>query len=113
MQSFKFFSCFVELNLSGLSLSHFLLKFISLASDFDGKFLNLKSELLDLGLISTSEFLQGQVILFLLARGKSPLLQLLLIPIHLQFELVHALVCFEDHVLNIVQSILLVSNPLL
>ena len=113
MQTFKFFSCFVELNLSGLCLSHFLLKFISLASNLNGKFLNLKSKLLDLSLISTSELLQSQVIFFLLARGKSPLLQLLLIPVHLQFELVHALVCFEDHVLNIVQSVLLVSNPLL
>ena len=112
MQTFKFFSCFVELNLSGLCLSHFLLKFISLASNLNGKFLNLKSKLLDLSLISTSELFQSQVIFFLLARGKSPLLQLLLIPVHLQFELVHALVCFEDHVLNVVQSILLVSNPL-
>ena len=112
-QTFKFFGCLVELNLSGLCLSHFLLKFISFASNLNGKFLNLKGKLLDFGFISTSEFLQGQVIFFLLARGKSPLLQLLLIPVHLQFELVHALVSFKDHVLNIVQSILLVSNPLL
>ena len=112
MQSFKFFCCFIELNLSGLCLSHLLLKLISLSSNLYGKFLNLKCKLLDFGFISTSKLLKSQVIFFLLARGKSPLLKLLLIPVHLQFKLVHALVCFEDHVLNIVQSILLVSNPL-
>ena len=35
MQSFKFFSCFVELNLGGLCLSHLLLKLISLTSNLD------------------------------------------------------------------------------
>ena len=102
MQSFKFFGCFVELNLCGLCLSHLLLKLISLAGNLNSKFLDLKGKLLDFGFISTSELLQGQVIFFLLARGKSPLLQLLLIPVHLQFELVHALICLKDHVLDIV-----------
>mgnify|MGYP000229121772 CR=1 FL=1 len=90
-----------------------MLELLSFASDFDGKFLDLKSELLDFGLISSSELFKSQVVLFFLAGGKSPLLKFLLIPIHLKLELVHALISLEDHILNVVQAILLVSNPLL
>jgi len=99
--------------LRGLCLSDFLLELSCFAGDLNRKLLNLKSELLDLGLISTAELLEGEVVLLLLAGGKSPLLQLLLIPIHLELELVHTLVGLEDHVLDVVESILLVSNPLL
>ncbi len=113
MQTFEFFSSLVQFDLSGLSLCDFLLELLCFASDFDGKFLDLKSKLLDFSLISTSELFESQVVLFFLAGGESPLLKFLLIPIHLELELVHTLVCLEDHILNVVQTILLVSNPLL
>ena len=113
MESFEFFSGLVKLNLGGLRLRYLLLELISLASDLDSQFLDLKGQLLDLGLISSSELLQGQVVLFLLAGGKSPLLQLLLVPVHLELELVHSLIGLENHVLNVVQTVLLVGNPLL
>ena len=113
MQPFEFLGSLVQLNLRGLRLSDFLFELSSFAGDLNGKLLNLKSQLLDLGLISTAELLKGEVVLLLLAGGKSPLLQLLLIPVHLELELVHALVSLEDHVLDVVKSVLLVSNPLL
>jgi hypothetical protein len=48
-----------------------------------------------------------------LSGSESPLLKFLLVPIHFKFELVHALIRFEDHVLDVVEAVLLVSNPLL
>lgn len=113
VQPFEFFGRLVELDLSGLGLSHFLLELLGLAGDLDGQFLDLKGQLLDLSLISSSELLQGQVVLLFLAGGERPLLQLLLIPVHLKLELVHSLVRLEYHVLNIVETVLLVSDPLL
>jgi len=102
MQSFEFFCCFVELNLSGLSFGNFPLKFISLSGDFYGEFFNLKGKLFNLGFICSSVFLKSKVILLLLSGRECPLLQLFLIPVHFKFELVHFLVGLEDHVLNIV-----------
>ena len=113
MQPFEFLCSLVELNLGGLRLSDLLLEFVGLTSHLNGKFFDLKGQLLDLGLISSSELFKSQVVLLLLARGKSPLLKLFLVPIHLQLELVHALVRLEDHVLNVVETVLLVSDPLL
>jgi len=43
----------------------------------------LKGEFLDFGLIGSSELLEGKVVFLLLAGGKCPLLQLLLVPVHL------------------------------
>ena len=74
MQPFEFFRCLVQFNLRGLSLRDLLFEFSGFAGDFDGELLNLKRELLDLGLISSAELLKGQVIFLLLAGGKSPLL---------------------------------------
>ena len=54
VESFELFGSFVELDLSSLCLSNFLLKLSSLASNFDGELLDLEGELLDLGLISSS-----------------------------------------------------------
>ena len=113
VQSFEFLCGLVELNLGSLSLSDFLLELVSFLSNLDGKFLNLEGKLLDLGFISSSVLLQSEVIFFLLSGGKSPLLQLLLIPVHLELELIHALVGLEDHVLDIVESVLLVGDSLL
>jgi hypothetical protein len=48
-----------------------------------------------------------------LSRCQRPLLQLLLVPVHLQLELVHVFIRFEDRVLDVVQSVLLVRYPLL
>ena len=39
--------------------------------------------------------------------------QLFLVPVHFKFELVHALVCFEDHILNVIETVLLISYALL
>ena len=58
--------------------------------------------LLDLGLVGAGVLLQGEVVLFLLARGDGPLLHLLLVPVHLQLEGVHPLVAAEDAVLSYV-----------
>ena len=113
VQSFEFFCGFVQLNLGSLCLSDFLLEFVCFLGNLNGKFLNLEGKLLDLGLIGSSVLLQGEVVFFLLSGGKSPLLQLLLIPVHFELELVHALVGLEDHVLDIVETVLLVGDTLL
>ena len=39
--------------------------------------------------------------------------QLLLVPVHFKFELVHALVGLKDHILNVVEAVLLISDALL
>lgn len=113
MDAFEFFGGLIELNLGSLSLSHFLLELLGFTSHFNRKFLDLQRELLDFSLVSTAELLKREVVLFFLAGGESPLLQLLLVPVHLQFELVHALVRLKDHVLNVVETILLVGDSLL
>ena len=83
MQTFEFLRGLVQLNLSGLSFGHFLLQLLCFAGDLNCKFFNLEGEFLDFGLISSSELLEGKVVFLLLAGGKCPLLQLLLVPVHL------------------------------
>jgi len=41
------------------------------------------------------------------------LFEFFLVPVHFKFELVHALVGLENHVLDVVQTVLLVSDALL
>jgi hypothetical protein len=113
MESLELFGGLVELNLGSLSLSNLLFELFGLARHLNGQLLNVEGELLDLGLISTPVLLEGQVVLLLLSCGEGPLLELLLIPVHLQFELVHLLVGLENHVLDVVQAVLLVGHSLL
>ena len=110
VESAEFFSGFVELDLGRLGLGDFVFELLGLASDLNRELLDLEGQLFDLGLIRASVLFHGQVVLFFLTGGERPLLKLLLVPIHLQFELVHALVRLKDHVLNIVQAILLVGD---
>jgi len=113
MQTFEFLGGFVELDLRGLRLSDLLFELLAFVADFDGELLDLQRELLDFGLVSAAVLLEGEVVLFLLTGGEGPLLQLLLVPVHLEFELVHAFVGLEDHVLDVVEAVLLVGNALL
>ena len=113
MHAFELLSGLIELDLCGLSLSDLLLEFLGLAGDLDGKFLNIEGEFLDLGLVSTSVLLECEVILLLLSSSECPLFELLLIPVHLKLELIHLLVGLEDHVLDVVEAVLLVGDPLL
>ena len=113
METLELLSSLIQLNLSGLSLSDLLLQLISLTSNLDGELLDLKGQLLDLCLVSSSILLEGQVIFFLLSSSEGPLLEFFLVPVHFQFELVHALVGLEDHVLDVVEPILLISDSLL
>jgi hypothetical protein len=112
MKSFKFFGGFIKLNLGGLGFSDFLLKFAALTSDLDGKFFDLKSELLNFRFVGASVLFQSEIVLFLLASSEGPLFKFLLVPVHFKFELVHPFVGFEDHVLDVVETILLVGNAL-
>ena len=113
VQPFEFFGGLVQLDLRSLRLSHFLLQLGCLLGHLHGQLLNLEGQFFDFGLICTSVLLQRQVVFLLLASGQSPLLQLFLIPVHFELELVHAFIRLEDHVLNVVQSVLLVCNALL
>jgi hypothetical protein len=113
MEPFEFLCSLVKLDLRSLGLSDLLLKLLRLFGDFDSKFLNIEVQFLDFGLISTSVLLKCEIILLLLSGGKGPLFKLLLVPVHLKFELIHLLVCFEDHILDVVQAVLLVCHPLL
>jgi hypothetical protein len=113
VQSLELFGGLVELDLGSLGLSDLLLEFLRLPRDLDGQLLDVQGQLLDLRLISAAILLKSQVVLLLLPGGESPLLKLLLIPVHLKLELVHLLVRLEDHVLDVVQAVLLVSHALL
>ena len=90
-----------------------MLEFLRLPGHFDCELFDVKSQLFDLGLVSTTILLKGEVILLLLSGSEGPLFELLLVPVHLELELVHLLICLEDHVLDVVQSVLLVSHALL
>jgi hypothetical protein len=112
MKALELFSGLVKLDLCGLSLCDLLLKLLGLSGHLNGQLFNVKGEFLDLGLISAAILLKSEVVLLLLSSGKSPLLELLLVPVHLKLELVHLLIGLEDHVLDVVQAILLVSHTL-
>ena len=73
-----------------------MLQFLGLSCHFDGQFLNLERQLFDFSLISPSVFLKSQVILFLLSGSKSPLLEFLLVPVHLELVLVHFFIRLEN-----------------
>ena len=102
MQAFEFFSSLVQLDLGGLGLCNFLFELFTLAANLNGELFDLKCEFLDLGFVGASVLLEGEVVFLFLPGCKRPLLQFLLIPVHLQLKLVHTLVGFEDHVLNVV-----------
>lgn len=83
VQTSELLSGLVQLNLGGLGLGDLLLELLGLAGDLDGELLDVECELLDLGLVRAPVLLKSQVVLLLLPCSQSPLLQLLLIPVHL------------------------------
>lgn len=113
MKSFKLFSSLIKLDLGCLSFCNFLFELICFTRDFNCELLNLKCELFYFGFISPSIFFQSQVIFLFLSCSKCPLFKLFLVPIHFKFKLIHALISFENHVLNVVETILLVGYSLL
>jgi hypothetical protein len=113
VQSFELLCRLVQFDLSGLGFSNFLLQLFALVSHFDGQLLNLEGQFFDFSFVSSAVFLKSQVVFFLLSGSQSPLLEFFLVPIHFQFELIHPFVCLEDHVLDVVQTVLLVSDALL
>lgn len=102
----------IKLNLRGLSLGDFLFKLSCLLGCIHRQLFNSERQLLDLRLISTSVLFEGKVVFFLLSCGQGPLFELFLVPVHFKFELVHALVRLENHVLNVVQAVLLIGDTL-
>ena len=50
---------------------------------------------------------------YFLSGSQGPLLQLFLVPVHLQFEFIQFLISFENQILLIVQSLLLLNRKLL
>jgi hypothetical protein len=80
--------------------------------NLNSKFLYIECEFLDLSLICSSVLLKSQVIFFFLSGSQSPLLKLFLVPVHLQLELIHPFIGFKDHILDVIQSVLLVCDSL-
>lgn len=113
VESLEFLGGLVQFDLSGLGLGDFLFELLGLFGDFDGELLDVEGEFLDFGFVCPSVLFESQVIFFFLSCGQCPLFQFFLVPIHNELELVHFFISFEDHILDIVQSILLVSNSLL
>jgi len=113
VKAFEFLSSFIKFNLGCLSFSYFLLKLFAFMANFNCELFYLQSQLFNFSFISSSVFFKSQIVFFFLASCKCPLLQLLLVPIHLKFELVHALICLEDHILDVIKSILLICDSLL
>jgi hypothetical protein len=113
MKSLELFCSFIKFDLRCLCLSYFFFKFLSFLCNFNSKFLNIQGQFFNLSFISSSIFFHSQVIFFFLSCSKCPLFKFFLIPIHFKLKLIHLLIGFEDHILNIVESILLISNSLL
>jgi hypothetical protein len=108
----ELFSRFVQFDLGSLGLCDFLLELFAFVADFDSQFFDLERKFFDFSLVSTSVFFESQIVLFFLSRSKCPLFQFFLVPVHFKFELVHALISLENHVLDVVQTVLLVSDAL-
>jgi len=113
MKTFELFSGLIKFDLGGLSFRYFLLELLAFVSHFDCEFLDLKSQLLNLGLVSATILFKSQVVFLFLAGSERPLFKLLLVPVHFKFKLVHTLISFEDHILNVVEAVLLVCDALL
>lgn len=113
VQPLELLGSLVKFDLSGLRLCNLLLKLGCFLGNLNRQFFDLKGEFFDFGFVRSSILLQCQVVFFLLAGGQGPLLELLLVPVHFELELVHAFVRLEDHVLNVVQAVLLICDPLL
>mmetsp|Transcript_71485 Transcript_71485/g.149444 ORF Transcript_71485/g.149444 Transcript_71485/m.149444 type:complete len:346 (-) Transcript_71485:223-1260(-) len=104
---------FVHLDLLGLRLRHEVRQFFLLGRVFDCQFFRGEGEFSHFRVVRSLVLFEGQFVFFLLLGCDSPLFQLLLIPIHLQFELVELLVATQklvgvavDLVLGIVQDLL-------
>ena len=113
MKPFELFCCLIQFYLCCLSFSNLFLKFCCLSSNLNCKFFYIESQFLYFSLICSSILFQCQIILLFLSSCKCPLFQFFLIPVHFKLILIHFLICFEDHILNVIQSILLISYPLL
>ena len=113
MKPFELFSGLIQLNLSGLSFGNLQLKLLGLLRNFDSKLLNLQSKLFDLRFICSPILFECEVVFLLLPCRQSPLFELFLVPVHFKLELVHLLVRLEDHVLDVVEAVLLVCDALL
>ena len=59
MEAFELFSGLIEFDLSGLSFRYFLFELFALVSHFNCEFLDLKSQLLDLSLVSSTVLFKG------------------------------------------------------
>jgi hypothetical protein len=102
METFKLFSGLIKFDLSGLSFRYFLFELLAFVSHFDRKFFDLKSQLFNLGFVSTAILFKSQVVFLFLAGSERPLFEFFLVPVHFKFKLVHTLISFEYHVLDVV-----------
>mmetsp|Transcript_16797 Transcript_16797/g.41617 ORF Transcript_16797/g.41617 Transcript_16797/m.41617 type:complete len:225 (+) Transcript_16797:1278-1952(+) len=96
----------VELDLLRLRVGDLLLELGPLGLHRRDHLLQLQVELLHLGLVRLRVLEQRQVVLLLLPCRERPLLELLLVPVHLQLELLHLLVALEHVVLYAVDLVL-------
>lgn len=110
---FVCFRGFIKFNLLSLGVSYFVFQVSTDFSDVDGDLLNITNQLGDLLIVKSAVLFESKVILLLLTSCQGPLFEFFLVPIHLKFELVHALVRLEDHILYVVEPVLLVSDALL
>lgn len=85
MLPLELLSCLIEFDLGGLGLSDLFFEIGLFPANLDRQLFDLEVEILDLGIILLPVFLEGDVVLLLLLAGNSPLLQLLLVPVQLQF----------------------------
>jgi hypothetical protein len=81
----KLLSCLIEFDLGGLGLSDLFFEIGLFPANLDRQLFDLEVEIFDLGIILLPVFLEGDVVLLLLLASNRPLLQLLLVPVQLQF----------------------------
>mmetsp|Transcript_6561 Transcript_6561/g.18354 ORF Transcript_6561/g.18354 Transcript_6561/m.18354 type:complete len:346 (-) Transcript_6561:3-1040(-) len=103
----------VHLDLPRLRLRDLVREVLPLRRVLERELLDREREFPDLGVVCAAILFECELVLLLLPRGNGPLFELLLVPVHLEFELVELLVAPHelvgegvDLVLGVVQDLL-------
>ena len=104
---FEFFSCFVELDLTGLGGGYFLVELLLFSGDFESELFDLEVELSNFGVIFFSVFLENDIVLLFLFASDGPLFEFLLVPVEFELDLFDLFVGPKDSDLDVVEPLLI------
>ncbi len=103
---FELLGGFVDLDLGGLGLGDLFLEVFLEFAVVEGVFLDLEVELAVFGLILPHVLFEGDVVLLFLFGGQRPLVQLLLVPVHLKLKLLQFFSMFKNLGLDLIEPLL-------